>query len=91
LRAINVNDDSEGLYSIKFGSLEENSSRSAIPQQEDTPKYVRSIKKTYNKEHSRSIYDEEERLEYYYDENGKLGGIFRIDGKNNVIYKGGVR
>lgn len=88
LRAIDVNDDSEGLYSIKFGSLEENSSRSAIPQQEDTPKYVRSIKKTYNKEHSRNIYDEEERLEYYYDENGKLGGIFRIDGKNNVIYKG---
>lgn len=88
LRAIEVNNDTEGLYSIRFGALEENSSRSIISQQEDTPKYVRSIKKSYNKEHSRNIYDDEERLEYYYDENGKLGGIFRIDGKNNVIYKG---
>lgn len=88
LRSVSVTDTNEGIYTIEYGDVVDNSGRSVMEEQTDIPKKVQKISKSYADGSRSSLANKNpDTVEYYYDENGKLGGIFRIDDKNNVIYK----
>lgn len=92
LRSVSVTDTREGIYTINYEGIKDNTERSVIDEQTDIPKQVQKISKTYASGERSSLANKEaDTVEYYYDENGKLGGIFRIDDKNNIIYKEGSK
>lgn len=92
LRSVEVVDSDAGRYVVRYGETKDNSGRSAMEQQTDIPRKVQKISKEYSS-YSRSTVPsltnkKPDTVEYYYDEDGKLGGIFRVDDKNNIFYKG---
>ncbi|MBQ0051272.1 MAG: hypothetical protein KBT11_04305 [Treponema sp.] len=92
LRSVEVSDSDSGRYVIKYGETQDNSGRSVMEQQTDIPRKVQKISREYSAYSRNTIPSltnkEPDTVEYYYDENGKLAGIFRVDDKNNVFYKG---
>lgn len=89
LRSVNVVDPFSGRYSINYGEENTTNSRSVISTLDDKPKKIKKISKIYNSSaRSASLDSEDETVEYFYDEDGNLTHIVRVDSKNNVITKG---
>jgi len=90
LRSVVVEDNKDNAYSITYGNETNNSSRSAIDDQDNIPGTVKYISKSTisgSRAASSSLTDVE-KIEYYYDENGNLQGIWRIDTNGNMMGKG---
>lgn len=89
LRSVNVYDTADNAYSITYGQINSNTERSAVSDQEYIPDNVSYITKTHvsGSRAASSTVTDVEKIEYYYDENGELLNIMRIDANGNVFGK----
>lgn len=89
LRSVSVSDTANNAYSITYGEVSANSARSAVSDQEYIPDTVKYITKTHvaGSRAASSTVTDVEKMEYYYNEDGELVNIMRIDGNGNVFGK----
>ncbi len=89
IRSVVVDTSDRGSYVVNYDEVTDSSQRSVMQESEEIPSKTRKIYKTYMTA-SRSVMEssEPDTVEYYYDDNGKLVAIIRIDDKNNIIVKG---
>lgn len=89
LKSIYVNNSIDGSYMINYEGTIENPGKSVMEGNDNIPVKSQKISRNFlTATKSITSTTEPDIVEYYYDEEGNLSAILRVDENNNLIIKG---